>query len=35
VRKYLGKPTASAGGTSPAKPGGNPVFDAIKGVLDE
>jgi uncharacterized protein len=36
VRKYLGKPTAAATtGTTAAKPGGNPVFDAIKGVLDE
>jgi uncharacterized protein len=36
VRKALGKPaTASSGGTTGAKPGANPVFDAIKGVLDE
>jgi TRAP transporter TAXI family solute receptor len=36
VRKYLGKGgVASTGGTTTAKPGGNPVFDAIKGVLDD
>ena len=36
VRKALGKPAAAgSGGATAAKPGGNPVFDAIKGVLDE
>ena len=35
VRKYLGKPVAGTGGSLAVKPGGNPVFDAIKGVLDE
>jgi TRAP transporter TAXI family solute receptor len=35
VRKYLGKPVAATGGSPAGKPGGNPVFDAIKGVLDE
>ena len=35
VRKYLGKPVAATGGSLAVKPGGNPVFDAIKGVLDE
>jgi TRAP transporter TAXI family solute receptor len=34
VRKALGKPSASAGGTT-ARTGQNPVFDAIKGVLDD
>jgi uncharacterized protein len=36
VRKYLGKPTAAAtGGATATRSGSNPVFDAIKGVLDE
>jgi TRAP transporter TAXI family solute receptor len=36
VRKYLGKPAAAAtGGAAAARSGSNPVFDAIKGVLDE
>jgi TRAP transporter TAXI family solute receptor len=36
VRKYLGKGVANTGGTPATKPGGgNPVFDAIKGVLDD
>ena len=36
VRKVLGKPAApAAAGTAPARTGQNPVFDAIKGVLDE
>ena len=35
VRKYLGRGEASTTGTSKAKPGGNPVFDAIKSVLDD
>jgi len=35
VRKYLGKPVAATGGSPTGKLGGNPVFDAIKGVLDE
>ena len=35
VRKVLGKPAAAAApGTTP-RGGQNPVFDAIKGVLDE
>jgi TRAP transporter TAXI family solute receptor len=34
VRKYLGKPAATPAGAS-VKSGHNPVFDAIKGVLDE
>jgi len=35
VRKYLGKPVAGAASGSPTRSAGNPVFDAIKGVLDE
>jgi TRAP transporter TAXI family solute receptor len=35
VRKYLGKPVAATGSGSTTKSAGNPVFDAIKGVLDE
>jgi uncharacterized protein len=35
VRKYLGKSTPNATSGTAAKAGGNPVFDAIKGVLDE
>lgn len=35
VRKVLGKSAAGAPGTTPARAGQNPVFDAIKGVLDE
>ena len=36
VRKVLGKPAGpAAAGTTPARTGQNPVFDAIKGVLDE
>jgi TRAP transporter TAXI family solute receptor len=35
VRKYLGKPVAATGGSPTSKSAGNPVFDAIKGVLDE
>ena len=34
VRKSLGKTASSSAPTTP-KPGANPVFDAIKGVLDE
>jgi TRAP transporter TAXI family solute receptor len=35
VRKVLGKPVAATGSSSTTKSLGNPVFDAIKGVLDE
>ena len=35
VRKYLGKPVAGTASGSPTRSAGNPVFDAIKGVLDE
>ena len=35
VRKYLGKPVATPAGGSAPRSAGNPVFDAIKGVLDE
>ena len=36
VRKALGKgPAAGAGTATAARPGLNPVFEAIKGVLDE
>ena len=35
VRKYLGKPVATPAGGSATRSAGNPVFDAIKGVLDE
>ena len=35
VRKYLGKPVAGAVSGSPTRSAGNPVFDAIKSVLDE
>ncbi len=35
VRKYLGKAGAPASTTSAKPAGQNPVFDAIKGVLDE
>jgi hypothetical protein len=36
VRKYLGKPTGSASGSgTSARAGLNPVFEAIKGVLDD
>jgi len=34
VRKYLGK-AAGPAATAPPRPGQNPVFDAIKGVLDQ
>ena len=34
-RKYLGKAAAPASTTTAKQPGLNPVFDAIKGVLDE
>jgi len=35
VRKYLGKAAAPASTTTAKQPGLNPVFEAIKGVLDE
>jgi uncharacterized protein len=35
VRKYLGKAGAPAPTTNAKQPGQNPVFDAIKGVLDD
>jgi uncharacterized protein len=35
VRKYLGKPVATPAGSSASRSAANPVFDAIKGVLDE
>jgi TRAP transporter TAXI family solute receptor len=35
VRKVLGKPAGPAAAGTPARTGQNPVFDAIKGVLDE
>jgi hypothetical protein len=35
VRKYLGKAAAPAATTTAKQPGLNPVFEAIKGVLDE
>ena len=35
VRKYLGKAGAPAPATNAKQPGQNPVFDAIKGVLDD
>jgi uncharacterized protein len=35
VRKYLGKPVAGPSTGTASRAAGNPVFDAIKGVLDE
>jgi uncharacterized protein len=35
VRKYLGKPVAASGSGSATRTAGNPVFDAIKSILDE
>jgi hypothetical protein len=35
VRKAIGKPLTPPAPGAAARPGLNPVFDAIKGVLDE